>query len=68
MPTVVGLAITPVKATRLREVDRIELGPDGVRENRRFYVIDDRDRMINGKHRRRAADRWSPTTRTPIAG
>jgi uncharacterized protein len=46
---VVGLALTPVKATRLRQVDRIELGPEGVRENRRFYVIDTRDRMINGK-------------------
>ncbi len=49
MPTVVGLAFTPVKATRLHVVDRIELGPDGVRENRRFYVIDDHDRMINSK-------------------
>jgi MOSC domain-containing protein len=47
--TVVGLAVTPVKATRLHVVDRVELGPDGVRENRRFYVIDDRDRMVNSK-------------------
>ena len=49
MPTVVGLTFTPVKATRLHVVDRIELGPDGVRENRRFYVIDEHDRMINSK-------------------
>ena len=49
MPVVVGLALTPVKATRLRRVDRIELGPDGVRENRRFYLIDSRERMINSK-------------------
>jgi uncharacterized protein YcbX len=49
MPVVVGLAFTAVKATRLRKVDRIELGPDGVRENRRFYLIDSRDRMINSK-------------------
>lgn len=49
MPAVVGLALTPVKATRLRRVDRIELGPDGVRENRRFYLIDSRERMINSK-------------------
>lgn len=49
MPIVTGLAVTPVKATRLRNVDRIELGPEGVRENRRFYLIDGRDRMINGK-------------------
>jgi MOSC domain-containing protein len=45
---VAGLALTPVKATRLRRVDRIELGTDGVRENRRFYLIDTGDRMING--------------------
>jgi uncharacterized protein YcbX len=49
MPKVTALAITAVKATRLRPVDRIELGPDGVRENRRFYLIDARDRMINSK-------------------
>lgn len=45
-----GLAITPVKATRLQEVDRIALGRDGVRENRRFFLIDERDRMVNAKH------------------
>ena len=49
MAVVAGLAVTPVKATRVRQVDRIELGPDGVRENRRFYLIDTGDRMINGK-------------------
>jgi uncharacterized protein YcbX len=49
MPIVVGLAVTPVKATRLHTVDRVELGTAGVRENRRFYVIDERDRMINSK-------------------
>lgn len=49
MPVVTGLSITPVKATRLHVVDRIALGPQGVRENRRFYLIDERDRMINGK-------------------
>jgi uncharacterized protein len=46
---VVGLGFTPVKATRLHAVDRLELGLDGVRENRRFYVIDERDRMVNSK-------------------
>jgi hypothetical protein len=47
---VCGLAITPIKGTRLLEVDSLALGRDGVRENRRFLLIDDRDRMINGKH------------------
>jgi uncharacterized protein YcbX len=49
VPTVTGLAMTPVKATRLHTVQHIELERDGLRENRRFYVIDDRDRMINSK-------------------
>ena len=44
-----GLAITPIKGTRLLSVDRVELGPFGARENRRFYLIDERDRMVNGK-------------------
>jgi uncharacterized protein len=46
---VVGLTVTPVKATRLHTVDRLEVGPEGVAGNRRFYVIDERDRMINSK-------------------
>jgi uncharacterized protein len=46
---VVGLTYTPVKATRLHVVPSLELGPDGVPDNRRFYVIDARDRMINSK-------------------
>jgi uncharacterized protein len=49
MARVVRLAMTPVKATRLNEVDQIVLGPTGVHENRRFYVIDTRDRMVNSK-------------------
>jgi uncharacterized protein len=49
MPTVTGLAITPVKATRLHQVDRVTLTPEGVHENRRFYVIDQRGRMVNSK-------------------
>ena len=50
MPVVVvGLAFTPVKATRLHTVECVELGPDGVRDNRRFYVVDAHDRMVNSK-------------------
>jgi uncharacterized protein len=47
--TVTRLAVTPVKALRLQTVDTIELGPDGARDNRRFCVIDERGRMLNGK-------------------
>jgi uncharacterized protein YcbX len=47
--TVTGLAITPVKSTRLRLVDQIRLERAGVRENRRFYLIDARDHLLNAK-------------------
>jgi len=46
---VTGLAVTAVKGMRMRVVDAIELGSDGACGNRRFFVIDDRDRMVNGK-------------------
>ncbi|HEY6397023.1 MAG TPA: MOSC N-terminal beta barrel domain-containing protein [Solirubrobacteraceae bacterium] len=44
-----GLSLAAVKATRLREVERIRLERDGVRENRRFFVVDERGRMISAK-------------------
>jgi hypothetical protein len=47
--TVSRLALTPIKGTRLQEVDAIELGPTGARGDRRFYIVDEADRMINGK-------------------
>jgi uncharacterized protein YcbX len=47
--SVTALSITPVKSTRLQEVDTIELGRTGVRDNRRFYVVDRRRHLINGK-------------------
>jgi uncharacterized protein YcbX len=47
--TVTRLWVTAVKGTRLRAVDAIELEAGGARGNRRFFVIDDRDRMVNGK-------------------
>lgn len=49
MITVTGLALTAVKATRLHAVDQISLEPDGVEGNRRFFLIDDRNRMVNAK-------------------
>lgn len=44
-----ALSISPVKGTRVTRVQRIELGPQGVRANRRFYLIDEQDRMVNAK-------------------
>ena len=47
--TVTALSLTAIKGTRLLEVDEIELGLAGARGDRRFFVIDDRGRMVNGK-------------------
>src|SRR5947209_6586250 len=47
--SVVGLAYTPVKGTRLCSTERLEIGLAGALGDRRFYVIDERDRMVNGK-------------------
>jgi uncharacterized protein YcbX len=44
-----GLAVTPVKGTRLQPAESVSLDRDGARGNRRFFVIDDRQRMLNGK-------------------
>jgi uncharacterized protein YcbX len=48
--TVVALSVTPVKATRLCNVNEISLSAGGARGNRAFFLIDSRDRMINAKH------------------
>jgi uncharacterized protein len=45
--TVTALSIAPVKGTQLRVVDRVRLDQAGVRENRRFYLIDEQDEMVN---------------------
>lgn len=47
--TVRTLFLTPVKSTRVREVQEIELGPSGAAGNREFCVIDGNGAMINGK-------------------
>lgn len=47
--TVSALSVTPVKATRLHTVESVELGTTGARNDRRFFVIDDRGRMVNSK-------------------
>ncbi len=48
--TVTALALTPVKAMRLRRVDAIEIDEYGAVGDRRFYIVDARGRMVNGKH------------------
>ncbi len=43
------LTTTPVKGMALHHPGGIELGPNGVAENRSHYLIDDRGEMVNGK-------------------
>src|SRR5579884_4061810 len=45
--TVAGLALTAVKGTRLQAVPEVSLSESGVRENRRFFLIDEGDEMVN---------------------
>ena len=47
--TVRTLSVTPVKGMRLRTVGEVALGSSGARGDRRFYVIDERARMVNAK-------------------
>jgi uncharacterized protein YcbX len=47
MPRVARLNIAPVRSLGLETRAEIELGPDGVAEDRRFYVIDAGDRLVD---------------------
>jgi len=40
--------VTPVKATALQQLDTATLGPAGLEGNRRFYLIDARERLFTG--------------------
>src|ERR1700675_3263147 len=46
---VTALATTPVKGLRICAREEVMLERAGVLENRRFYLIDERARMVNGK-------------------
>lgn len=48
--SVARLSIAPVKALGLVHPDAVEVTPVGVVEDRRFYLVDDRDRLFKGKH------------------
>lgn len=47
MPRVARLNIAPVRSLGLESRAEILLGPDGVAEDRRFYVIDEGDRLLD---------------------
>ena len=43
------ISFTPVKALALEHVDEIDLLESGPRGDRRFYLVDERDRLVNNK-------------------
>jgi uncharacterized protein YcbX len=47
--SVVWISIAPVKGLGLVSLDKTELESFGVRDNRRFYLVDEEGRMVNGK-------------------
>ena len=49
MITVARLGVTPVKALALLEPDAVLLEHHGVAENRRFYLVDEQGRLLNGR-------------------
>jgi len=46
---VAWIAVAPVKGLALQEREEVLLEPFGVRDNRRFYLIDGEGRLVNGK-------------------
>ena len=46
-PRVSWIMLTPVKALALEHVDEIDLLEDGLRGDRRFFLIDENDRLVN---------------------
>ena len=49
MPTVARLSVTPVKGLKLLHPQAVQLGPEGVRGDRVFYLTQPDGRMVNGK-------------------
>jgi uncharacterized protein YcbX len=48
-PSVVRISIAPVKSLGLLHPDEVELEPNGVRGNRRFWLLDGDGRLFNNK-------------------
>ena len=48
-PQVAWISIAPVKGLALQQRESVRLEPFGVRENRRFHLIGEDGRLLNGK-------------------
>jgi uncharacterized protein len=46
---VARISIAPVKGLAVQRVDAVEIGPNGVAENRRLHLVDGTGRLVNGK-------------------
>jgi uncharacterized protein len=47
---VTALSVAPVKGLRIANVEQLVLEPGGARGDRRFYLVEERGWMVNGKH------------------
>src|SRR4030088_565388 len=47
---VAALATTPVKSLRITPRSEVVVERGGIRDDRAFFLVDDRGRMINAKH------------------
>lgn len=50
MPRVVRLNVAPVKSLGLQHPDELYLGPAGAPHDRRFFLVDEHDRMVRGAY------------------
>jgi uncharacterized protein YcbX len=66
LATVDALQTTPVKGLRVVAREQVLLTPTGASEDRRFYLVDDRGRMVNGKQLGSLNEVGRPTT--PMRG
>ena len=48
-PCISKISIASVKGLAVRHVDAVEVGPNGVAENRRLHLVDADGRFVNGK-------------------
>ena len=65
-PRVVRISIAPVKSLGLVHPEEVELEQGGVRGNRRFWLVDERGRLLNNKRNGpmvRVSSEWNEDTR-----
>ncbi len=68
MRTLSRINVSPVKGMALHHPEEVELGPAGISENRRFYLVDESGRALQRSHPRPPrADPTRPRRRGPGA-